>query len=178
LTLAQSDVREAKTMVSFSYPNLPAIQLPGPSDMAALMQIGRLTLFPDAKPLDDSEAREYFQQFVSAFGFIACLSRTVEFQGRAGDWCTRVEGWHAARGNSATSVSLAPFMTAVLAAGDVSWQAPRDRWPYDVFCGLAWSGGRPATAGWRTVLEAKLCLVPTPVKQSPYPAPHPLIYAG
>jgi hypothetical protein len=166
-------------MVSFSYPNVPTIQLPGASDMAALMQIARGTLFPDATPLDDSEAREYFRQFVAAFGFIACLNRTVEFQARAGDWCTRVESWHSARGNTEASVSLAPFMTAVLAAGDVSWQAPRDRWPHDAFAGLAWSGGRPATAGWRTVLETKLCLVPTPVKQSMYSEAHPLIsYAG
>jgi hypothetical protein len=160
-------------MVSFSYPNVCPIALPGASDLAALMQIARGTLFPGARPLSDADGREYFAQFCAAFQFVACLKRTDEFQGRAGDWVGRCEDWHQQRGTLAT-ISLSPLMSAIVASGDVRWRAPRDKWPYDAYAGLSWSG-RVAVPAWKTVLETRLCLLPDPVKQSPHREPVPTI---
>ena len=163
-------------MVTISHPtNIHPIQMPGQSDLAALLSIARRTLFPQAKPLADGDAREYFQQFCSAFSFVACLRRVDDFQGRAGDWCERAERWHQERGNAAASISLSPLMCAVVAAGDINWQAPRDRWPHDVFAAVGWAGAEPIPA-WRDVLATKRCRPMVPVSQSPYrDAPVPRI---
>ncbi|KJC40291.1 hypothetical protein UP09_22560 [Bradyrhizobium sp. LTSP885] len=157
--------------------NIFPIQMPGPDDLAALLVISRNQLFPDAKPLADGDAREYLQQFAMAFQFVSTLRRVDDFQGRLGDWYARAESWHAERGNTAASVSLAPLMCAVLAAGDIRWQAPPDRWPHDVLAGLAWSGGAVATPAWRDVLRTKTCRPMVPVKLERHSAPHPLIYS-
>jgi hypothetical protein len=161
-------------MVTFSYPNHFPITLPGASDSAALMQIARSVLFPTARPLSDSDAREYFSQFCAAFTFVACLKRTDDFQGRLGDWTERAESWHQQRGTIAT-ISLSPLACAILAAGDVPWQMPQDRWPFDAYAGLGWTGAA-ATPAWRDVLRTKTCRPMVPVKQERYSIPHPLIY--
>lgn len=164
-------------MVTITHPsNIFPFALPSPDDLAALLRISRGALFPDAKPLADGDAREYFAQFAVAFQFVATLRRTDEFHGRLGDWTGRAESWHQERGNPDTSISLAPLACAVLASGDVAWQAPRDRWPHDVFAGLSWSG-REATPAWRDVLRTKTCKPMTPVKGSSslYPEPTPTI---
>jgi hypothetical protein len=163
-------------VVTISHPmNIFPIPMPGPGDLAALLSIARNVLFPGAKPLTDSDAREYFQQFSTAFSFVATLRRGDDFQGRLGDWCARAENWSSERGDTAASVSLAPLACAVLAAGDVAWQAPADRWPHDVFAGLSWTGA-VATPAWQTVLRAKTCRPMTPVRQERYAVPHPMIY--
>jgi len=162
-------------MVSFTYPNSFTIQMPTRADLAALMQISRNALHPKARPLDSFEAAQYLAEFTSAFLFIATLQRTDVFQ-RASDWCSRGEAWHFARGDIQASVSLSPLMAAILAAGDISWQAPVDRWPHDVFAGIGWSGGRAATAAWQNVLATGKTLPPIAVaSKGLYPAPVPTI---
>src|SRR6266851_8270843 len=104
-------------MVTISHPsNIFPIPMPGPSDLAALLTISRNVLFPYAKPLADGDAREFFQQFTTAFSFVATLRRTDDFQGRLSDWCARAENWSSERGNTAASISLAPLACAVLAS--------------------------------------------------------------
>jgi len=85
-----------------------------------------------------------------AFSFVTTLRRTDGFQERLGDWCARAENWHSER-SSPTAISLAPLACAVLAAGDINWQMPRDRWPFDAFAGLSWSSGRTAIPAWRAI---------------------------
>jgi hypothetical protein len=161
-------------MVTITHPTVFPIQMPGPSDLAALLTISRNQLFPGAKPLADADSQEFIRQFTTAFQFVSTLRRTDEFQGRLGDWTGRAESWHTERGNTAASVSLAPLACACLSAGDISWQMPADRWPYDAFAALGWSGA-VATPAWQTVLRTKTCRPMVPVKGSPYPQPEPTI---
>lgn len=166
-----------KPVVSFSYPPDFKIAMPTAVQLVRLLQIARVTLHPNAPELSDTDEREFLASFAASFEFVSTLKRTDDsFNERAEDWVMRAERWHQERGAPAT-ISLSPLMVAVVASGDICWQAPPDRWPHDVFAGVTFdSSARAPASAWRDVLQSGRVRPMTPVKVSRHPVPHPLVY--
>jgi hypothetical protein len=166
-------------MVTITRPNVFPIPMPTPDEMTGLLSITRAALFPKAPPLGTYEARAFFESFAVAFQYISTLRRSSELKDRADLWIDRCENWAHERHGEYVGIGLSAFMCAIAAAGDVDYRLDPARWPYDVYCGLAWNSGPAATAaGWIQVLATKKVRGSIPAPKSPYQEPHPLIYRG
>jgi len=140
-----------------------------PSD-AELLQLQRIvlqkfpTLAPDTRFARDIEERErdFFNQFRAAFIGVVPITRidAPDYKKYATYWIDEASANARAAGNS-TSISLQPFICAVVAHGDIAFTEFTTSGCERAFGLRLGGGGRTATDRWKQVLAGH---VPEPVQ--------------
>ncbi len=122
------------------------------------------TLAPDTRFARDIEERErdFFNQFRAAFIGLASITRTdaVDYKKFASFWIDEAEANARARGDS-TTISLQPFIAAVVGHGDVAFTKFAESSDEKAFGLAIGGGGCLATDRWHEVLAGR---VPEPVQ--------------
>jgi hypothetical protein len=140
--------------VRVTFPRTVSIQTPTVEEFKKLVRIVKAahpSLVPTFGIGDQSERQQFGNGFLGSFEIIAGLKRTTALDKRdASHWARNATLFLDARGDR-VDVSVAAFMAAVVAAGDVQYSVGQ----YRCHVGLAYDGGAPATSdGWRRVLES------------------------
>jgi hypothetical protein len=118
---------------------------------------------PRLAPERPEDCREHFEGFRTAFGYLATLSRTdtLDTSRMTSWWCDAAEQWSREHGRTAT-VRTPSFTVAALSHGDIGHSFTAERYPHDLFFGIALGGSKPATDKWRR-LQIGLWLAATPI---------------
>jgi hypothetical protein len=140
--------------VTVSFPRTFSIQMPTIEEFKKLLKIvssAHPSLVPTFGIGDQSERQQFGNGFLGSFEIISGLKRTTTLDKRdASHWARNATLFLDARGDR-VDVSVAAFMAAVVAAGDVPYSVGK----YRCHVGLTYDGGAPATAdGWRRVLSS------------------------
>jgi hypothetical protein len=119
---------------------------------------------PCLAPEHPEDSREHFEGFRAAFGYLATLSRTdtLDTSRMSSSWCDAAEHWSREQGRT-TTVKTPSFTVAALSHGDISHSFAAERYPNDLFFGIAVGGSKPATDKWRR-LPIGLLLKATPIR--------------
>jgi hypothetical protein len=139
--------------VRVSFPRTVSIQMPTVEEFKKLVRIVKAahpSLVPTFGIGDQSERQEFGNGFLGSFEIISGLKRTTTLDKRdASHWARNATLFLDARGDR-VDVSVAAFMAAVVAAGDIPYSIGE----YRSYVGLTYDGGAPASAdAWRRVLE-------------------------
>jgi hypothetical protein len=152
-------VRPAEEGVRITYPVARTkIPLPSPAEMQNLLDVV-LAKYPKLRPFSPGDrfavqdAANFFQEFCSAFEYVAQLGRADQIDTKRGLtwWTAQATEW-CRLGKTPADVKGSPLLAAVIAAGDVAF-VERDEFGNVWAFALATAGGVPATEAWRSVLK-------------------------
>jgi len=159
-----------------TFPHVYPIQMPSSGEYSGLLAVVRKT-YPKIAPTFDREndRREFFEAFVRCFERIATLRRLptgLNYKRDARDWAFETAGWLQQRGTPA-EIGMGAFMSAVIAAGDISFALELDRFPLGSYVSLTYDqeAFTASTAGWRGVLANGKPREPVISKQQRAPQP-------
>ena len=147
------------------YPAPASIEMPNNEEMAGLLRIA-LAAYPSRKPAgydsDGFVCVRFLREFGKAFREVSAMER-----GEAPNPKWSISHWHNKASDACrlrgdcTEVDPAAFFYAVLASGDIPWQAPDPSLGAVLSYGLIDWGGKRATDAWRTVLATGKIKPPT-----------------
>jgi hypothetical protein len=145
------------------------IVMPSLAQMSELQKIATASLFPKLE-LSGADETAFRAAFIASFRFAVTLRHVDDLKERVDTWTSRCGNYWQDAGQP-IDIPLAPFLAAVVASG-APYRYNPEEWPHNIYCGLSWSAGRPATTeAWRQVISSRKIRASIPAPGSPYPEP-------